>query len=82
MIQDGKLRGFAMGQAIPVRTDYTAGEVHRFATAAIANSRRACAASFARWHDGEGLARVVPRSGQDQVLLSSAGEPARKSIAL
>ena len=25
MIQDGKLRGFAMGQAIPVRTDYTAG---------------------------------------------------------
>src|ERR1700756_2199557 len=31
MIQDGKLRGFAMGQAIPVRTDYTAGEVRRFA---------------------------------------------------
>src|SRR6266478_5139055 len=27
IIQDGKLRGFAMGQAIPVRTDYTAGEV-------------------------------------------------------
>src|SRR5919197_3520592 len=31
MIQGGKLRGFAMGQAIPVRTDYTAGEVRRFA---------------------------------------------------
>jgi hypothetical protein len=31
MIQDGKLRGFAMGHAIPVRTDYTAGEVRRFA---------------------------------------------------
>jgi hypothetical protein len=29
MIQDGKLRGFAMGQAIAVRTDYTAGEVRR-----------------------------------------------------
>jgi len=27
MIQDGKLRGFAMSQAIPVRTNYTAGEV-------------------------------------------------------
>jgi hypothetical protein len=26
-MQDGKLRGFAMGQAISVRTDYTAGEV-------------------------------------------------------
>src|SRR5262245_45735835 len=25
MIQDGKLRGFAMGHAIAVRTDYTAG---------------------------------------------------------
>ena len=31
IFQDGKLRGFAMGQAIPVRTDYTAGEVRRFA---------------------------------------------------
>src|SRR6185295_15332858 len=31
MIQDGKLRGFAMGHAVPVRTDYTAGEVRRFA---------------------------------------------------
>src|ERR1700745_1573402 len=31
MIADGKLRGFAMGHAIPVRTDYTAGEVRRFA---------------------------------------------------
>src|SRR5262249_35092564 len=31
MIQDGKLRGFAMSQAIPVRTNYTAGEVRRFA---------------------------------------------------
>jgi hypothetical protein len=31
MIQDGKLKGFAMGHAIPVRTDYTAGEVRRFA---------------------------------------------------
>src|SRR6516225_5071611 len=26
MIQDGKVRGFAMGQAIAVRTDYSAGE--------------------------------------------------------
>ena len=29
MIHDGKLRGFAMGHAIPVRADYTAGEVRR-----------------------------------------------------
>jgi len=31
--------------------------------------------------DGGGLARIVPRNGQDQVLLSSAGEPARKPNA-
>jgi transposase len=42
MIQDGKLRGFAMGHAIPVRTDYTAGEVRRFARRAkdAAQARR------------------------------------------
>src|SRR6266542_4165556 len=42
MIQDGKLRGFAMGHAIPVRTDYTAGEVRRLAQRAkdAAQARR------------------------------------------
>src|SRR5262245_61975473 len=42
MIQDGKLRGFAMGHAIPVRTDYTAGEVRQFAQRAkdAAQARR------------------------------------------
>src|SRR5262249_57944866 len=42
MIQDGKLRGFAMSQAIPVRTDYTASEVRRFAQRAqdAAQARR------------------------------------------
>jgi putative transposase len=42
MIQDGKLKGFAMGHAIPVRTDYTAGEVRRFAQRAkdAAQARR------------------------------------------
>src|SRR6266516_4839506 len=42
MIQDGKLRGFAMGYAIAVRTDYSAGEVRRFAQRAkdAAQARR------------------------------------------
>jgi len=31
MIQDGKRRAFAMGQAIAVRTEYSASEVRRFA---------------------------------------------------
>src|SRR5262245_52887636 len=32
-------------------------------------------------HDGEGLATIGPQNDQDRVLLSSAGEPARISIA-
>ena len=42
MIQDGKLRGFALGQVIAVRTDYTGGEVRRFAqrAKAVAQARR------------------------------------------
>src|SRR5262245_50569914 len=44
-----------------------------------AGGRRKRSSSLA--HDDEGLARIVPRSGQDQVLLSSAGEPARKPNA-
>ena len=32
-------------------------------------------------HDGAGLARIVPRSDRDRVLLSAVGEPARKSTA-
>src|SRR3982075_4717226 len=31
MIQVGKRGGFAMGQAVPIRTDYAAGEVRRLA---------------------------------------------------
>ena len=31
MIQVGKRGVFAMGQAVPIRTDYTASEVRRFA---------------------------------------------------
>jgi transposase len=42
MIQSGKRRGFTMGQAIAVRTDFTAGEVRRFAKRAkdAAQARR------------------------------------------
>src|SRR5262249_34906333 len=58
MIQDGKLRGFAMSQAIPVRTNYTAGEVRRFAQRAkdAAQARRllAIAADARRCLAGRG----------------------------
>src|ERR671913_2646300 len=44
--------------------------------AADAGGRRTRSSSSA--HDGAGLARIVPRSDRDRVLLSAVGEPARK----
>jgi SOS-response transcriptional repressor LexA len=47
MIQGGKRRVFAMGRAIPVRTDYTASEVRRLAKHAkdAAQARRSTTAA-------------------------------------
>src|SRR6516162_6159852 len=67
MIQDGKLRGFAMGQAIPVRTDYTAGEVRRFAQRAkdAAQARRQIAAVL----DGASREEAATIGGMDHQTL-------------
>src|SRR5215472_16836945 len=69
MIQDGKLRGFAMGQAIPVRTDYTAGEVRRFAKRAkdAAQARRLLA--IAAVLDGGSLIDAAKIGGMDRQTL-------------
>src|SRR5213076_3071667 len=69
MIQDGKLRGFAMGQAIPVRTDYTAGEVRRFAKRAkdVAQARRLLA--IAAVLDGASRADAAKIGGMDRQTL-------------
>jgi transposase len=67
MIQDGKLRGFAMGHAIPVGTDYTAGEVRRFAQRAkdAAQARRLLA-----------IAAVLDEQGADGLInIPSPGMP-------
>jgi hypothetical protein len=63
MIQDGKLRGFAMGHAIPVRTDYTAGEVRRFAQRAkdAAQARRLLAIAAVLDGDAPLLALLRPQ---------------------
>jgi hypothetical protein len=65
MIQDGKLRGFAMGHAIPVRTDYTAGEVRRFAQRAkdAAQARRLLAL------DGASREEAAKIGGMDRQTL-------------
>ena len=66
MIQDGKLRGFAMGQAIAVRTDYTAGEVRRFAQRAkdAAQARRLLA--IAAVLDGASREEAATIGGMDR----------------
>src|SRR5512140_1402103 len=69
MIQDGKLRGFAMGQAIPVRTDYTAGAVRRFAQRAkdAAQARRLLA--IAAVLDGASREEAATIGGMDRQTL-------------
>src|SRR5262249_12513892 len=69
MIQDGKLRGFAMGQAIPVRTDYTASEVRRFAQRAkdAAQARRLLA--IAAVLDGASREEAATIGGMDRQTL-------------
>jgi transposase len=69
MIQDGKLRGFAMGHAIPVRTDHTAGEVRRFAQRAkdAAQARRLLA--IAAVLDGASREEAAKIGGMDRQTL-------------
>ena len=69
MSQDGKLRGFAMGQAISVRTDYTAGEVRRFAQRAkdAAQARRLLA--IAAVLDGASREEAATIGGMDRQTL-------------
>src|SRR5947208_4601859 len=69
MIQDGKLRGFAMGHAIPVRTDYTAGQVSRIAQRAkdAAQARRLLA--IAAVLDGASREEAAKIGGMDRQTL-------------
>src|SRR5262245_38087702 len=69
MIQDGKLRGFAMGHAIPVRTDYSAGEVRQFAQRAkdAAQARRLLA--IAAVLDGASREEAARIGGMDRQTL-------------
>src|SRR6266581_2025632 len=88
MIQDGKLRGFAMGHAIPVRTDYTAGEVRRLAQRAkdAAQTRRLLAIAAVLVLGG-GLAtrpfeaaELWQRGLADKILISQPSEEREVSI--
>src|SRR5262245_14476482 len=79
MIQDGKLRGFAMGHAIAVRTDYTAGEVRRFAQRAkhAAQARRLLA--IAAVLDGASREEAARIGGMDRQTLRDVGDPVQRA---
>src|SRR6516225_738108 len=79
MIQDGKTRGFAMGQAIPVRTNYTAGEVRRFAQRAkdAAQARRLLA--IAAVLDGASREEAATIGGMDRQTLRELGDPVQRT---
>src|SRR6202171_6046166 len=69
MIQGGKRREFAMGQAVSVRTDYTASEVRRFAKHAkdAAQARRLLA--IADVLDGASREDAAKTGGMDRQTL-------------
>src|SRR6266550_5019832 len=69
VIQGGKRRVFAMGQAIPVRADYTVGEVRQFAKRAkdVAQARRLLA--IAAVLDGASREDAAKIGGMDRQTL-------------
>jgi transposase len=69
MIQDGKWRVFAMGQAIPVRTDYSAGEVRQFAKRAKDASQARRLLAIAAVLDGASREDAAKIGGMDRQTL-------------
>src|SRR5499426_3105420 len=69
MIQDGKLRGFAMGHAIPVRTDYSAGEVRQFAQRAKDAEQARRLLAIAAVLDGASREEAARIGGMDRQTL-------------
>jgi transposase len=69
MIQGGKRGAFAMGQAIAVRTDYTAAEVRRLAKQAndAAQARRLLAIGAVL--DGSSRTEAATNAGMDRQTL-------------
>src|SRR4029077_2414241 len=69
MIQDGKLRGFAVGHAIPVRTDYSAGEVRQFAQRAKDGAQARRLLAIAAVLDGASREEAARIGGMDRQTL-------------
>ncbi len=69
MIQVGKRGVFAMGQAVPVRTDYTASEVRRFAKCAKDGAQARRLLALAAVLDGVSREEAAKLGGMDRQTL-------------
>jgi transposase len=69
MIQGGKRRVFAMGRAVPVRTEYTAGEVRRFAKHAKDAGQARRLLAIAAVLDGASREEAAKVGGMDRQTL-------------
>src|ERR1700694_2092823 len=69
MIQVGKRGVFAMGQAVPIRTDYTASEVRRFANCAKDGAQARRLLALAAVLDGVSREEAAKLGGMDRQTL-------------
>src|SRR3954468_17733448 len=69
MIQVGKRGVFAMGQAVPIRTDYTASKVRRFAKCAKDGAQARRLLALAAVLDGASRAEAAKLGGMDRQTL-------------
>src|SRR3982074_3592243 len=69
MIQVGKRGGFAMGQAVPIRTDYAAGEVRRLSTGAEGGGEARGLLALAAVLDGVSREEAARLGGMDRQTL-------------
>src|SRR4030088_473440 len=69
MIQVGKRGGFAMGQAVPIRTDYAAGEVRRLAKRAKDGAQARRLLALAAVLDGVSREEAAKLGGVDRQTL-------------
>lgn len=69
MIQVGKRGVFAMGQAVPIRTDYTASKVRRFAKCAKDGAQARRLLALAAVLDGVSREEAAKLGGMDRQTL-------------
>src|SRR5258705_8515690 len=81
MIQVGKRGVFAMGQAVPIRTDYAAGEVRRLAKRAKDGAQARRLLALAAVLDGGSREEAARLGGGGRPTLRDRGNPVNQQRA-